>query len=159
MKKLFVGILMLVLSCLLCACATVKTDITLTQERDQIQSVQIYKLETVYDEGNVDSLCDENTPAFIVEKNQQDGFLDELCDLDYEKEVVLLPIPMDGGCDYEGYVIAVVYKDGGYDLIARQGQYYYSPGDDAEGAHKYGHADYCGEKSWIEFVEEYIVVE
>ncbi|MBQ2255665.1 MAG: hypothetical protein II330_02270, partial [Clostridia bacterium] len=68
-----------------------------------------------------------------------------LCTLGFEEEVVFFPIPMDGGYDYEGYIVVVIYSDGGYDIVAERGLYSYAIGNDGQGRHKYDHSDYCGE--------------
>jgi hypothetical protein len=82
--------------------------------------------------------------------------LDSLGSLTFEKEVVFFPIPMDGGCDYDGYIIAVIYSDGGYDIIAARGLYSYAVSSDGKGRHKYDYSNYCGETPWAEFIEDYI---
>ena len=92
----------------------------------------------------------------ILEPEQHSNFLDALCTLDFEKEVVFFPIPMDGGYDYDGYIIAIIYSDGGYDIIAERGLYSYAVGRDGQGQYKYDHSDYCGETPWAEFFKEYI---
>lgn len=61
-----------------------------------------------------------------------------------------------GGCDYDGYIIAIVYSDGGYDIIAEGGSYSYAVGSDGQGQHKYDHSDYCGKTPWSEFIGKYI---
>jgi hypothetical protein len=63
---------------------------------------------------------------------------------------------MDGGCYYGGYIIAVNYSDGGYDIIAARGLYSYAVSSDGKGRHKYDYSNYCGETPWAEFIEDYI---
>ena len=156
MKKTIALLVSLLLIFCLSSCAIVKKDVVLSQDRNNVQSIEIYNTESAYYEGDIHTFLEENEPIVILEPEQHSNFLDTLCTLDFEKEVVFLPIPMDGGYDYEGYIIAIVYSDGGYDIIAEHGLYSYAVGSDGQGRHKYDHSDYCGETPWAEFIEEYI---
>lgn len=157
MKKTFSVLILLTLVFSLSAC-TVTTQKTpkLSQKTDQVQAIEIYKPDHAYSEGDVNLFRQENTPVFVLESEANSAFLDELVALKFEEETVFLPIPMDGGSDYEGYIVAVVYSDGGYDIIAEKGLYFYSVGKNGEGKHKYDPSDYCGETPWEDFIEKYI---
>ena len=98
----------------------------------------------------------ENTPIYTLNPEQYDDFLDELLLLDFEEEVVFFPIPTDGGCDYHGYVISIVYDNGGYDIVAEEAQFSYFVGNDGKNKYKYEHADYCGDVVWADFIKKYI---
>ena len=156
MKKITVLLISLLLIFCLSSCANIKKDLEFSQDRANVQSIEIYKPERAYYERDLSGFLEENEPIVILEPEQHSNFLDTLYTLDFEKEVVFLPIPMDGGCDYEGYIIAIVYSDGGYDIIAEHGLYSYAVSRDGQGWHKYDHSDYCGETPWAEFIEEYI---
>ena len=156
MKKTITLLMSFLLIFCLSSCATVKKDVTFSHDRANVQSIEIFNPESAYYEGDIHTFLEENEPIVILEPEQHSNFLDTLCTLDFEKEVVFLPIPMDGGCDYEGYIIAIVYSDGGYDIIAERGLYSYAVGSDGQGRHKYDHFDYCGETPWAEFIKEYI---
>jgi len=137
------------------SCANIKKDLALSQDSANVQSIEIYNSERAYYEGDIHIFLEENEPIKILEPEQHANFLDALCTLDFEEEVVFFPIPMDGGCDYGGYVIAVVYSDGGYDIIAEGGLYSYAVDSNGQGRHKYDHSDYCGETPWEELIDEY----
>ena len=156
MKKITMLLISLLLIFCLSSCANIKKDLEFSQDRANVQSIEIFNPEKSYYEGDIHAFLEENKPIVILEPEQHSNFLDTLCTLDFEKEVVFLPIPMDGGYDYEGYIIAIVYSDGGYDIIAEHGLYSYAVGSDGQGRHKYDHSDYCGETPWAEFIEEYI---
>jgi len=156
MKKIFALFVSLLLIVCFSSCANIKKDLEFSQDRANVQSIEIFNPEKSYYEGDIHAFLEENEPIVILEPEQHSNFLDALCTLDFEKEVVFFPIPMDGGCDYDGYIIAVVYSDGGYDIIAEGGLYSYAVGSDGQGLHKYDHSDYCGETSWTEFIKEYI---
>ena len=156
MKKITMLLISLLLIFCLSSCANIKKDLEFSQDRANVQSIEIFNPEKSYYEGDVHAFLEENEPIVILEPEQHSNFLDTLCTLDFEKEVVFFPIPMDGGCDYEGYIIAIVYSDGGYDIIAEGGLYSYAVGSDGQGRHKYDHSDYCGETPWAEFFKEYI---
>ena len=157
MKKIFaLFVVSLLLIVCFSSCANIKKDLEFSQDRANAQSIEIFNPEKSYYEGDIHAFLEENEPIVILEPEQHSNFLDALCTLDFEKEVVFFPIPMDGGCDYDGYIIAVVYSDGGYDIIAEGGLYSYAVGSDGQGRHKYDHSDYCGETSWTEFIKEYI---
>lgn len=156
MKKIVALCLALLLIVCLSACATVKTNKELTQNRANVVSIEIYRSDYAYYEGDIHELRKNNEPISVLNAEQHTPFLNRICQLEFERDVVFFPIPMDGGCDYVGYIIAVVYADGGYDIIAANGSYSYAVGEDGQGRHQYDHADYCGEQSWDEFVEEFI---
>ena len=83
-------------------------------------------------------------------------FLDAVCDLQFKKERGFFLIPADGGYDYTGYVIAIIYSDGSYDIIAESGLYSYVIGKNGKAQHKYDPSDYCGSTPWTDFVKQYI---
>ncbi|MBQ5602021.1 MAG: hypothetical protein IIU77_04280 [Clostridia bacterium] len=145
----------LLLFCL-ASCANIKKDLELSQDMDNVKSIEIYKPERAYYEGDISDLLKTNEPVAVLEAETFTAFLDALRSLKFEEEKVFFPIPMDGGYDYDGYIIAVVYSDGGYDIIAEGGLYSYAIGRDGQGRHKYDHSDYCGETPWTEFIDEYI---
>ncbi|MBQ9779328.1 MAG: hypothetical protein IJW00_00105 [Clostridia bacterium] len=128
-----------------------------SQDRANVQSIEIYNPERAYYEGDIHTFLEENEPLAVLNSEHHTSFLDALGTLDFEKEVVFFPIPMDGGYDYDGYIVAVVYADGGYDLIAEGGLYSYAIGSNGQGRHKYDHSDYCGKTPWTEFIKDYIV--
>ena len=155
MKKIIFAVIALLLTICLSSCITVTKNIELTQNRDNVQAIEIYYTEEMYYEGDISSFRKHNEP-FVTLKEDFSDFLDVITALEYEEEKILFPIPMDGGYDYSGYVIAVVYSDGGYDIIAARGLYSYGIGKNGNGRHKYDHSDYCGETPWIEFIAGYI---
>ena len=156
MKKAIVMLINLILVFCLTSCATVKVYVELSQGMDNVQSIEIYNSERAYYEGDIHVFLAENEPIAVVDPESHTSFLDALSELEFEKEIVFFPIPMDGGCDYEGYVIAVLYSDGGYDIIAEGGLYSYAVGSDGKARHKYDHSDYCGDAPWAELAEKYI---
>ena len=156
MKKIIALFVSLLLIVFFSSCANIKKDLEFSQDRANVQSIEIYKPERAYYEGDISGFLKTNEPLAVLDSEHYTNFLDTLCTLDFEKEVIFLPIPMDGGYDYEGYIIAIVYSDGGYDIIAEHGLYSYAVGSDGQGRHKYDHSDYCGETPWAEFIEEYI---
>lgn len=156
MKKATAALIGLLMLFSLYSCATVKNDLELSQDRANIESIAIYAPEHAYSERDIHCFLENNKPVALLESESHASFLDALVALKFEKEVFLFPIPMDGGCDYNGYIIAIVYSDGGYDIIAESGTYSYSFGDYGQGMHKYDHSDYCGEVAWTEFIEGYI---
>ena len=156
MKKAIALLISVLLIFCLASCANVKKDLELSQDRDNVQSIEIYKPERAYYEGDIAGFLKSNDPVAVLEAELFSSFLDDLCNLEFEEEKVFFPVPMDGGCDYEGYIIAIVYSDGEYDIIAEGGLYSYAVDSEGQERHRYDHSDYCGEIPWTEFVEEYI---
>ena len=140
----------------LCACATVEQSFAFSQQRENIKSIEIYAPAQPYTEGNIHLLKEENQPVAVLDGDALSDCLDSIEQLTFKKEKVFFPIPMDGGCDYQGYVLMIVYQDSGYDLIAEGGFYSYAVGNDGQGRHKYDPSDYCGEVAWSDLVEKYI---
>ena len=159
MNRLFLLFLLLVCVCTLSACATVQVNVELSGEREDIASIELYSVQTLYTEENVSALREENQPVSSLDEASYDAFLDRLVSLPFEEERIYLPIPMDGGCNVEGYVICVVYQDGRYDLIASGGQLAHRLGKDGSGRYNYGIANYTGQESWDSFVEAFFPAE
>ena len=156
MKKVITLLISLLLLVCLSSCANVKKEVELSQDRTHVASIEIYNSERAYYEGDIHGFLEENEPIWVLESEKYPVFLDALCALEYEEEKVFFPIPMDGGCDYQGYMIAIVYSDGGYDIFAEDGLYSYAIGSDGQGRHKYDHSDYCGDVKWNDFVKGFI---
>lgn len=155
MKKTVALFMSFLLLFCLSSCTTVKKGVELSQDRTNVQSIEIYNPECAYYEGDIHSFLEENEPVTVLKSESFKIFLDDLCNLEFEEEKVFFPIAMDDGYDYDGYIIAVVYLDGGYDIIAERGLYSYAVSSDGNGRHKYDHSDYCGETPWTEFIEKY----
>ena len=157
MKKLFSCITIVIFSVVfLSSCITVRNKFELSKSREQIVSIDIYNIEGVYTERNVDYLLEENTPIYTIPQVKIEEFLNTLCSFEYKKEVVLFPIPMDGGCDLMGYVIAIIYDDGAYDLVSYSGIFRYSIGKKGQGQYRYDYSDYSGQIDWNEFIVSYV---
>ena len=156
MKKIIAFLASLLLLFSLSSCANVKNEVELSQDRTHVESIEIYNSERAYYEGDIHIFLEENEPVAVLESENFTAFLDALCDLEFEEEIVLFPIPMEGGCDDQGYIVVIVYSDGGYDIFAEGGLYSYAVSNDGQGRHKYDHSDYCGDVAWNDFVEEFI---
>jgi len=156
MKKAITLLISLLLLVCLSSCANIKKEVELSQDRTNVASIEIYNSERAYYERDIHGFLEENEPIWVLESEKNSDFLDALCAFEYEEEKVFFPIPMDGGCDYQGYIIAIVYSDGGYDIFAEDGSYSYAIGSDGKERHKYDHSDYCGDVAWNDFVEQYI---
>lgn len=156
MKKTFLFIISFIVILNLSSCTTAKTKVELSKSGEDVQAIEIYNSEQKYYEGNISEFLNGNEPIFTLGKEEHSTFLDALCNLEFGEEKVYFPIPMDGGYDYEGYIIAIIYTDDAYDIIAEKGSYSYFVNKKGEGRHKYEHSDYCGETPWSDFVEQYI---
>ena len=149
---LFTGIMFLFC---LSGCVTVNKNYRLSNVRE-VESVEIYDTEKRYYEGDVHGFREENEPILTIPAEDCTESLKEIDELEYKAEEVLFPMPMDGGCDYQGYILIVVYTDGSYDLLADGGMYLLRVGDEGERSAKFDHSDYCGEEEWSDFVKRHI---
>ena len=158
MKKVITLLISLLLLVCLSSCANVKKEVELSQDRANVKSIEIYNSERAYYEGEIHTFLEENEPVSVLESENFTVFLDTLCALKFEEEKVFFPTPMDGGYDYSGYIVAIVYSDGGYDIFAEGGLYSYAVSSDGQGRHKYDHSNYCvcDDVAWNDFVKEYI---
>ena len=156
MKKIVLLLVCLLFLFCLSSCATVKKEVELSQDRANVLSIEIYNPERAYYEGDISHFLAENEPVAVLQSETFASFLDALCDLKFEKEIVFFPMPMDGGYDYGGYIVAIRYSDGGYDIVAAGGLYSYAIDKDGHERGKYDHSDYCGEVPWANFIEKYI---
>lgn len=155
MKKIVTFLLLILFVLGATSCSSKTTTVSLSDDRDEIKTVAIIELSKDYYEGDVTKLFDENKPISIIDDEQKDAFLQELLSLEFKKSFSLLPIPMDGGVDFSGYVVAIAYIDGGYDLIAEHGQFS-ADVDDNKTKYGYSHDDYCGELAWAYFINKYL---
>lgn len=157
MRNATISFISLLLLLCLSSCTTVeKEKVRLSQDRTNVESIEIYNPDRAYYEGDIHTFLGENKPIAVLQSENFAVFLDTLCTLEFEEEKVVFPIPMDGGYDYYGYIVAIVYTDGGYDIFAENGLYSYAVSSDGQGRHKYNHSDCCGDVSWNDFVEKYV---
>ena len=160
MKKLLITMLFSVITLSLCSCGKIDKSITFSGKCYQTLEVEIYYLEKVYNESTVENLRDENTPICVLNNLADDGdlisdLMSEISSLAFSQEVIYFPVAIDWVYTYEGYVICVVYPNG-YDIIAPNGQFYYSLDPKGKEHYKYGHSDYSGETEWSVIIEQYI---
>ena len=160
MRKL-VAIILLILICVsFLSCGKIERNIDFKRESWGSLNIEIYYLEDSYvTQGDAVNIRDENTPICVItDYDVIDALMKEISSLTFIQEVVYFPAAVDWEYIYEGYVVCVVYPDG-YDIIAEQGQLYYSVDRKGEGSYKYGHSDYYGEIPWSEIVEKYVLDE
>ena len=156
MKKGTLLMLLIGIICLLTSCATITSKVEFTQDTSIIQKIDIYYVEKCYTEGDIHNFLEDNAPIYTLKEEVWETFLEMVGNLQYEKEVVFFPIPMDGGCDYQGYIISIVYSNGSYDLIAEGGLYSCLIDEKGEDWHKYDYVDYTGITDWSTLIELYI---
>ena len=160
MKKLPITMLFFVITLSLCSCGKIDKSITFSGKCYQTLQVEIYYLEKVYNDSTVQNLRDENIPICVLNNLADDGdlisdLMSEISSLAFSQEVIYFPAAVDWIYTYEGYVICVVYPNG-YDIIAPNGQFYYSLDPKGKEHYKYGHSDYSGETEWSVIIEQYI---
>lgn len=146
----------LILSLIIClsSCVNVKEKLELSHGCENAEAVELFFTDEVYDENNVHVFREKNTPIKTLKTDLPELYA-ALCELKFEREVILFPIPMDGGCDLSGYIISVVYSGGDYDLISYSGLYSFVTRKDGRGRHKYDYSDYCGKTPWNDFIEQH----
>ena len=162
MRKLLATLMSILTIFSLCSCGKVNKNISFSGETWQTLKVEIYYLEKSYSESDVHNLRDENTPVCVLDNLADDGdvisdLISEISSLAFSQEVIYFPAPVDWIYVYEGYVICVVYPNG-YDIIAENGQFYYSFDPKGKENYKYGHCDYSGESEWSGIVEKYVSI-
>jgi len=157
MKKAVCVFVSVILAFSLSACVTITKDIDFLQERENIRSIEIYNSELAYSERNIHFFRNENEPIALLSDEAINEFLDDVEKMSFEEVKLLFPIPMDGGCDYQGYIVIIVYTDGSYDILAQNGQYSCAMTANGEPKyHRYDYSDYCGDKPWPDLIEKYI---
>ena len=93
MKKIIALFVSLLLIVCFSSCANIKKDLEVSQDRANVQSIEIYKPERAYYEGDISSFRKHNEP-FVTLKEDFSDFLDVITALEYEEEKILFPIPM-----------------------------------------------------------------
>ena len=86
MKRLSLLFLLLFCVCTLSACATVQVNVELSGDREDIVSIELYSVQTLYTEENVSALREENQPVSSLDEASYDAFLDRLVSLPFEEE-------------------------------------------------------------------------
>lgn len=157
MKKIIVLFLCCFLGLSLISCTTKESYPTPSQDVSSIKCIEIYSLEEAYyTEATVLNLRKENIPVRTIDDEKDiSDFVSYISTLKFQKVIVHFPIPMDGGYDYYGYVIAIVY-DNGYDIIAGGGLFSYFVNSDGKEHFKYDYSDYCGDENWSEMFENFV---
>ena len=160
MKKLLSILVFVLTISFLSSCGTVEKNITFSGESWQTLSVEIYYLEKAYQtQSEARNIREENTPICILDISTNgeeiNELMNEISSLTFTKEVLYFPAPVDWVYSFEGYVICVVYPNG-YDLIASNGQLYYSIDKKGKEDYNYGHSDYSGKNAWSDIIEKYI---
>ena len=164
MKKFICALTVLFLMLSLCSCGTVNKSVGFSQGPWQALSVEIYFLEETYRTPDARNIRNENTPLCVIDSTTSDGgeatsaLMNEIPSLPFTMEVMYFPAPVDWDYLFEGYVICVVYPDG-YDIIAQQGQLYYSVNKNGKEKYNYGHSDYVGEVEWSSIIQKYITAQ
>ena len=161
MRKLISMLIIFGVMLSLCSCGKVNKNIVFSEESWQTLELEIYYLEKTYSKNNVQNLRDENTPLCVLDGLTTDGgekingLMSDISSLTFIQEVIYFPAPVDWIYTYEGYVVCAVYSNG-YDIIAQNGQFYYSFDFKGKESYKYGHSDYSGEIEWSKIIEKYI---
>ena len=160
MRKLLATLMSILTIFSLCSCGKVNKNISFSGETWQTLKVEIYYLEKSYSESDIQNLRDENTPLCVLNNLTEDGekiseLMNEISSLTFTQTVLYFPAAVDWIYLYEGYVVCVVYPNG-YDIIAPEGQLYYSINSKGKERYKYGHANYSGETEWSVIIEQYI---
>ena len=160
MKKLLSILVFVLTLSFLSSCGTVEKNITFSGESWQTLSVEIYYLEEAYlTQSEARNIREENTPIYILDAlnngEKINDLMNEISSLTFTKEVMYFPAAVDWVYLFEKYVICVVYPNG-YDIIASNGQLYYSIDKKGKEDYTYGHSDYSGETAWSDIIEKYI---
>ena len=156
MKKIICICALMFIMFFLSACITVDVNFKLSQSKTNITSIDIYEVDSVYDHGNVHNLKEENQPIYTITSSKQEQFIKEIESLKYEKEIILFPIPMDGGLNLTGYAIVISYQNGGYDIIGDDGFFSYKLKENGEERYSYDYSNYCGDEPWDSVIWKYI---
>lgn len=157
MKRICAVTVILALILCLTSCINVKENLELLHGYEKVDSVELFFTDEVYDENNVHVFHEKNTPIKIL-RGDLSELCSALCELKFEREVILFPIPMDGGCDLSGYIISVVFEGGDYDLISYSGLFSYAIGKDGRPRYKYDYSDYCGGEPWDDFIKRHFEI-
>ncbi|MBQ3571230.1 MAG: hypothetical protein IJA15_00215 [Clostridia bacterium] len=160
MKKLLSILVFVLTLSFLSSCGTVEKNITFSGESWQTLSVEIYYLEEAYlTQSEARNIREENTPIYILDAlnngEKINDLMNEISSLTFTKEVMYFPAAVDWVYAFEEYVICVVYPNG-YDIIASNGQLYYSIDKKGKEDYTCGHSDYSGETAWSDIIEKYI---
>ena len=160
MKKLLSLLAFILTLSLLSSCSTVEKNIAFSGESWQTLSAEIYYLEKTYSiQSEARNIREENTPICVLDVSTDgekiNDLMNEISSLTFTKEVIHVLAPVDWVYTFEGYVVCVVYPNG-YDIIAENGQIYYSVDKKGDKYCKFGHSDYSGEVAWSDIVRKYI---
>lgn len=153
-KTISLGLVILLLVSL--SSCVIKTDkaIELCGYVTDITSIDIYFTDEEYSKP-IDTIREDSTPLYTIKKEDEGAFIDRILSLEYEKDVVFLPITY-AHVYSNGYIIVINYSSGNFDLIAESGLLSCVIESDGSESYSYDNSSYCGECSWSSFIEEYI---
>ena len=116
MKKTISLVLVILLLFSLSSCV-IKTDkaIELCGYVTDITSIDIYFTDEEYSKP-IDTIREDSTPLYAIKKEDEGAFIDRILSLEYEKDVVFLPITY-AHVYSNGYIIVINYSSGNFDLI------------------------------------------
>jgi hypothetical protein len=161
MKKLFALLITALIILTLSSCkVTIKKEMQLGGEIDDIISINIYEVEREEYIGSDidDSVLDirnECEPVCTLVGDEIDGFVRELLALEYARDVIL-PLPIDYALLFaDGYVVFIEYSCTGCDVYAEKGIYTHSHYDQNI-RHSYSPDDCRGAVSFNQFIEKFI---
>ena len=76
MKKITMLLISLLLIFCLSSCANIKKDLEFSQDRANVQSIEIFNPEKSYYEGDIHAFLEENEPIWVLESEKYSVFLD-----------------------------------------------------------------------------------
>lgn len=161
MKKTLILIISVFLIFQLTSCkVTIKTEMALGGEIDDIVAISIYEIEREEYIGSdaddsVLDIPDECEPICTLGGDEADAFVSELLALEYAREEIF-PLHVDYAHLFApGYVVFIEYSCGGCDVFAEKGIYTHRHYDESIG-HNYFPDDCRGEVSFTELIEKHL---
>ncbi|MBQ9728470.1 MAG: hypothetical protein IJV85_02625 [Clostridia bacterium] len=157
MKKILSLLLCCIMMLSIVSCSVKEKNIYLSSDDTSlVECIELYSLDKQYTNADVANLREENE-AFVIISDKQviSNFIKDLSSLIFGQEVLYFPLPVDWVYLYERYVVSIVYSNG-YDIIAKNSQFYYSVDDKGNKRYKQDHSDYIGDIPWNEIITKYI---
>lgn len=136
---------------LLTSCIIIPVSTHYDIDVELVESIDIFDLHDIDTTASV--FLETEVPFYTLAEDQFDPFLEALSDIDFERDIILVPAAVDPGFHFHDWTVCVNYKDGfrfcfscaGYaELLDENSQ--------AVDCNHYG----CEEEEWMQLITNYL---
>lgn len=118
---------------------------------ENTSTIEIYDLRN--NESHDSDFLETEAPVYIIEKEQMEDFLNDLCDIQFTDIIIITIAAIDPSFYYDDWVVRINYTNGSYSLISCGGYgETYNENNQVTNKNHYS----CDEDEWEEFIGKYV---